>query len=65
MFALAGPITRIALRYGGGYLAGRYGLAIDFNDPDIFEVSVAIVSGLLFIGNEGWYVVAHKRGWQR
>ncbi len=63
MLALAGPITRILLRYFAAAWVTKAGLSIDVNDPDVFAVVNFVIGGLLAVAAEGWYAMARKKGW--
>lgn len=64
---LLAPLARILLRYVGGALI-TYGLAIDrsaLSDPDLVQVLCILLGGLCTAISEGFYALAHKRGWNR
>lgn len=54
-----GPLARILLRYGIGYLAGSEVGDMLALDPD----AVLILSLALAAAVEGFYTLAKKRGW--
>lgn len=54
-----GPLARILLRYGIGYLAGSEVGDMLAMDPD----AVLILSLALGAAVEGFYTLAKKRGW--
>jgi len=62
---LAGPLTRVLLRYVGAALITKAGLAIDVTDPDVMTVAEMGVGLLCSVICEGWYALARKRGWER
>lgn len=63
MFAIAGPLTRVLLRYFAGALLAKW--ALDANDPDVQEIAVFAVGAGCSIVSEGWYYLARKHGWHR
>lgn len=65
MSELAGPLTRVLLRYVGAALITKAGLAIDVTDPDVMTVAEMGVGLLCSVICEGWYALARKRGWER
>jgi hypothetical protein len=62
---LAGPLTRVLLRYVGAALITKAGLSIDVTDPDVMTVAEMGVGLLCSVICEGWYAMARKRGWHR
>jgi hypothetical protein len=62
---LAGPLTRVLLRYVGAALITKAGLSIDVTDPDVMAVAEIGVGLLCSVVSEGWYALARKRGWER
>ncbi|RTE91917.1 hypothetical protein [Bradyrhizobium sp. LVM 105] len=65
MSELAGPLTRVLLRYVGAALITKAGLSIDVTDPDVMTVAELGVGLLCSVICEGWYALARKRGWER
>ena len=65
MSELAGPLTRVLLRYVGAALVTKAGLSIDVSDPDVIAVAEMGVGLLCSVISEGWYAMARKRGWER
>lgn len=65
MSELAGPLTRVLLRYVGAALVTKAGLSIDVSDPDVMAVAEMGVGLLCSVISEGWYAMARKRGWER
>ncbi|RZN21942.1 hypothetical protein [Bradyrhizobium sp. Leo121] len=65
MLPIAAPITRILLRYVVGAWVAKAGLAIDVNDPNIFEVANFVVAGFIGLLTEGWWTMARRRGWHQ
>lgn len=65
MSELAGPLTRVLLRYVGAALITKAGLSIDLTDPDVITVAEMGVGLLVSVVCEGWYAMARRRGWER
>lgn len=65
MSEIAGPLTRVLLRYVGAALITKAGLSLDVTDPDIQEVVVFVVGVACSVLSEGWWVLARKYGWHR
>ena len=65
MSELAGPLTRVLLRYVGAAIVTKAGLSIDVSDPDVIAVAEMGVGLLCSVISEGWYAMARKRGWER
>lgn len=65
MLEIAGPLTRVLLRYVGAALITKAGLSMDVSDPDVQEVAVFMVGLACSALTEGWYYLAHKHGWNR
>lgn len=63
MFAIAGPLTRVLLRYVGAALITKAGLSIDVTDPDFQEIAVFAVGAACSVVSECWWAIARKRGW--
>jgi hypothetical protein len=61
-----GPLVRIALRYlGGALIAKGYSISPDnFTDPDLVQVICYAAGAFCAVLSEGWYKLAHKRGWR-
>jgi len=54
-----GPLARIILRYGIGYLAGsEIGDTLALDDDAVLMLSLALGAGV-----EGVYAVAKRKGW--
>jgi hypothetical protein len=63
MDSLAGPITRVLLRYVGAALMTKAGLQIDVTDPDVVTLTEFAIGGVLSVACEGWWALARKKGW--
>jgi hypothetical protein len=63
MDSLAGPITRVLLRYVGAALMTKAGLQIDVTDPDVVTLTEFAIGGALSVICEGWWTLARKKGW--
>lgn len=65
MNELAGPLSRVGLRYVVGFLAAK-GYAIDPEtaaDPDVQQLAYFLMAGGLAFLSEGWWYFARKNGW--
>jgi hypothetical protein len=65
MSEIAGPLTRVLLRYVGAALITKAGLSIDVTDPDVMTMAEFAIGGLLSVACEGWWALARKNGWGR
>lgn len=65
MSELAGPLTRVLLRYVGAALVTKAGLSIDLSDPDVMAVAEIGIGLMCSVISEGWYAMARKKGWER
>lgn len=63
MNEIAGPLTRVLLRYAAGGLVAKAGLSIDVNDPDVINVATMLIGGGLALISEAWWRIAKKNGW--
>jgi hypothetical protein len=62
---LAGPLSRVGLRYVVGWLIAK-GYSIDpatANDADIQALAYYLMGGGLAILSEGWWYLARRNGW--
>lgn len=62
---LAGPLSRVGLRYIVGFLAAK-GYAIGpeaATDTDIQQLAYFLMAGGLAFLSEGWWFLARKYGW--
>ncbi|MBR1122096.1 hypothetical protein JQ628_11270 [Bradyrhizobium lablabi] len=62
---LAGPLSRVGLRYVVGFLAAK-GYNVDpstATDPDIQQLAYFLMAGGLAFLSEGWWYLARKHGW--
>jgi hypothetical protein len=62
---IAGPLTRVLLRYVGAALVTKAGLSVDVTDPDVMTVAEMGVGLLCSVICEGWYAMARRKGWNR
>lgn len=65
MSEIAGPLTRVLLRYVGAALITKAGLSIDVTDPDVMQVAEMGIGLLCSVACEGWWALARKNGWGR
>ena len=64
-----GPLVRILARVAAGFLIGRGWVSLDavdqvFNDPASDAAFDVIAGGVVWVGTEGFYVLARRLGWQ-
>lgn len=60
---LAGPLSRVLLRYVGAALITKAGLSFDVTDPDVAQVAQFVVGAMVSVGTEAWWYLARKYGW--
>jgi hypothetical protein len=65
MDQIAGPLSRVGLRYLVGFLAAR-GYSVDpavATDPEVQQLALFCIAGGLALISEGWWYLARKYGW--
>lgn len=60
---IAGPLSRVALRYAGAALVTKAGVSIDLTDPDLLTVAEFGIGALLSAGSEIWWYLARRYNW--
>ena len=65
-----GPILRILARVIAGFLIGRGWVGLDavnqvFDDPASDAAFEIIAGGIMWVGPEGFYYLAHRFGWKK
>ncbi|MET3790641.1 hypothetical protein [Aquamicrobium terrae] len=64
-----GPLLRIVARVAAGVLIGRGWVSLDtvdqvFNDPASDAAFEIIAGGIVWVGTEGFYLLAKRLGWR-
>lgn len=66
---MTGPIARILLRVGSGYMIAGGWLPVDYSDlatdPDAVYIMEASVGSVIWTVTEVWYILANKFGWAK
>lgn len=60
---IAGPLSRVLLRYAGGALMAKAGFTIDINDPDLMTIAEFGLGFGISAATEGWWFLARRYGW--
>ena len=67
MNELAGPVSRVGLRYLVGFLVAK-GYSIDpstATDPEVQQIAYFLIAGGLSLFSESWWYLARKYGWSQ